>query len=90
MKNNNKEKKKSDIRFHNYESLFRHDDNPCNNNPRDPRRHCDPYDLYDDTLFRNNVSYHDPAFIHYNRDDLRCNIDRSPVRDHSDNRHCVR
>lgn len=76
--------------FHSHESLSRHDDNPCNNNPRDPRRHRVLYDLCDDTLFRNDLSYHDPAFVHYNRDDLRCNINRPPIRDHSDNRHCVR
>lgn len=75
--------------FHSHESLSRHDDNPCNNNPRDPRRHRVLYDLCDDTLFRNDLSYHDPAFVH-NRDDLRCNINRPSIRDHSDNRHCVR
>lgn len=51
--------------FHSHESLSRHDDNPCNNNPRDPRRHRVLYDL-------------------------RCNINRPPIRDHSDNRHCIR
>lgn len=57
MKNNNKEKKKSNVPyyiptcFHSHESPFRHDDNPYNNNPRNPRRHWVLYDLYDDTFF---------------------------------------
>lgn len=40
-------------------------------------------------FFRNDLSYHDPPFVHYNRDDLRCNINRPPIHDYSDNHHCV-